>query len=159
MKGLQSATDSHTFNELEAQNGILIKENTITETLINADSEILIKEDIYDHFTHKQSLNYSLFDEETTQYESGGLFNMEDFKIDGFEGEVNFTGLEGISQLHTQESISANSKWTLGFEADGLMDLSESGLDQKVPAYMKLNMNLSYIGCKSIRTKWGDKKA
>ena len=159
MKGLQASTDSHTYKELEVQNGILTKHHTISETLVNAGAEILIKEDIFDHFSSLQSVDYSPFDDETTQYESGGLFNIEDFKMDGFEGEINFTGLDGISQLHSQESISANSNWIIGFEADGLMDLSESGLDQKIPAYMKLNMDLSYIGCKSIRTQWGDKTA
>ena len=159
MKGLQASTDSHTYKELEVQNGILTKNNTISETLVNAGAEILIKEDIFDHFSSLQSVDYSPFDDETTQYESGGLFNIEDFKIDGFEGEINFTGLDEISQLHTQESISANSNWNIGFEADGLMDLSAFAENQTAPAYMKINMDLSYIGCKSIRTQWGDKTA
>lgn len=156
--GLTAVGDSHTYREINGLDQTVLQESTITETLINEGIEKMVKKEIYNHFTSQRSVEYLPYTEQLTQMNSG-IFNTEQFSPDNFSGTINLRGAEQINELNSQEYLTAGSNWTIGFEASGLMDLSEDGITATVPADLKIDMDLSYLGCAEIETEWGYRNA
>lgn len=156
--GLSSVGDSHTYKEVTGLDSTILQDSTVTETIIKQGIEKKLKKEIYDHFTFQQSVEYQPFEEQLTQMNSG-IFNTEDFSPDNFSGTIDVTGSEQINELNNLEYILPNSNWDIGFEANGLMDLTEDGISATVPADLSIDMDLSYVGCVPISTAWGEKNA
>lgn len=164
--------ESRVYKSLTASDELLVQELTITESHIiqNRGSspfsaflapENKIKKESYDHFTGQSTIEYLPFEEKVTQNNSDIFSAVDSFQegLDGFSGEINWTGLDDMEDLQNAEFFQANSSWLLSMDATGTLDFSEQGLVATAPVDLSVSMDISYPGCLPISTQWGDKNA
>ncbi|MEK9773762.1 MAG: hypothetical protein VW576_09395 [Opitutae bacterium] len=153
--------ESRTYKSLGAADELLVEELTITESHVLRYLENKIKKETYDHFTGQSTIEYLPFEEKVTQNNSDLFSAVDSFheELDGFSGEINWTGLEDMENLQNAEFIQVNSSWFLSMDATGTLDFSEQGLVATAPVDLSVSLDISYPGCLPISTEWGDKNA
>ena len=147
--------ESRTYKSLGAADELLVEELTITESHVLQYLEKKIKKETYDHFTGQSTIEYLPFEEKVTQNNSDLFSAVDSFheELDGFSGEINWTGLEDMEDLQNAEFIQANSSWFLSMDATGTLDFSEQGLVATAPVDLTVSMDISYPGCLPISTE------